>query len=90
LANNAKSVIGVEGVASAVAMAAQNAQTNHIANAHFHCFDLTQNMQQAPWFSKELDILVLDPSRTGALAILEQLPLKQFKTILYVSCDPVT
>ena len=90
LANNAKSVIGVEGVASAVAMAAQNAQTNHIANAHFHCFDLTQTMQQAPWFSKELNVLVLDPSRTGALAILEQLPLKQFKTILYVSCDPVT
>ena len=35
-------------------------------------------------------MLVLDPSRTGAMAILEQLPLKQFKTILYVSCDPVT
>jgi 23S rRNA (uracil1939-C5)-methyltransferase len=35
-------------------------------------------------------VLVLDPSRTGALAILEQLPLEQFKTILYVSCDPVT
>ncbi|NMM40937.1 23S rRNA (uracil(1939)-C(5))-methyltransferase RlmD [Pseudoalteromonas arctica] len=90
LANHAKSVIGVEGVASAVAMAAQNAQTNQIANAQFHCFDLTQTMQQAPWFSKELNVLVLDPSRTGALAILEQLPLEQFKTILYVSCDPVT
>ena len=90
LAKCAKSVVGVEGVASAVAIAAQNAQTNQIANAQFHCFDLTQNMQQAPWFSKDLDILVLDPSRTGALAILEQLPLKQFKTILYVSCDPVT
>ncbi|MDQ9093133.1 23S rRNA (uracil(1939)-C(5))-methyltransferase RlmD [Pseudoalteromonas haloplanktis] len=90
LAKYAKSVVGVEGVASAVAMATQNAQTNHIANAYFHCFDLTQNMQQAPWFSTELDILVLDPSRTGAFAILEQLPLEQFKTILYVSCDPVT
>lgn len=90
IANYAKSVIGVEGVSSAVAIAAQNAQTNQITNAQFHCFDLTQAMQQAPWFSKDLDILVLDPSRTGAMAILEQLPLKQFKTILYVSCDPVT
>ena len=90
LAKQAKSVIGVEGVTSAVAMAAQNAQTNQITNTQFHCFDLTQNMQNAPWFSKNLDVLVLDPSRTGAIAVLEQLPLKQFKTILYVSCDPVT
>jgi len=90
VAKCAKNVIGVEGVSSAVAMARQNAQTNQIANAQFHCFDLTQTIEQAPWFSKELDVLLLDPSRTGALAILEQLPLKQFKTILYVSCDPVT
>ncbi len=90
VAKCAKSVIGVEGVSSAVAMARQNAQTNQIANAQFHCFDLTQTIEQAPWFSKKLDVLLLDPSRTGALAILEQLPLKQFKTILYVSCDPVT
>ncbi|MBH0050422.1 23S rRNA (uracil(1939)-C(5))-methyltransferase RlmD [Pseudoalteromonas sp. SWYJZ19] len=90
LAKQAKSVIGVEGVTSAVAMAAQNAQTNSITNAQFHCFDLTQSIQSAPWFSKNLDVLVLDPSRTGAMAVLEQLSLKQFKTILYVSCDPVT
>lgn len=90
LAKQAKSVIGVEGVASAVAMATQNAQTNSITNAQFHCFDLTQKIEKAQWFSKALDVLVLDPSRTGAMAVLEQLPLKQFKTILYVSCDPVT
>ncbi|KAA1155722.1 23S rRNA (uracil(1939)-C(5))-methyltransferase RlmD [Pseudoalteromonas fuliginea] len=90
LAKQAKTVIGVEGVTSAVAMAAQNAQTNSITNAEFYCFDLTQKIQNAPWFSKDLDVLVLDPSRTGAMAVLEQLPLKQFKTILYVSCDPVT
>ncbi|TGE80002.1 23S rRNA (uracil(1939)-C(5))-methyltransferase RlmD [Pseudoalteromonas sp. KS88] len=90
VAKCAKNVIGVEGVPSAVAMARQNAQTNQIANAQFHCFDLTKSIEQAPWFSKALDVLLLDPSRTGAVAILEQLPLKQFKTILYVSCDPVT
>ena len=47
-------------------------------------------MKSAAWFSDDFDVLVLDPSRTGAMAILEQLPLTQFKTILYVSCDPVT
>ncbi len=90
LAQYADTVVGVEGVDSAVAMATQNAQTNSISNAQFHCFDLTQNIQSAPWFHKGFNVLVLDPSRTGAMAILEQLPLKQFKTILYVSCDPVT
>ncbi|WP_404338752.1 23S rRNA (uracil(1939)-C(5))-methyltransferase RlmD [Pseudoalteromonas mariniglutinosa] len=90
LAKYAKYVIGVEGVSSAVAMATQNAHTNAITNTQFHCFDLTQTMQTADWYSQSLDVLVLDPSRTGAMAILEQLPLKQFKTILYVSCDPVT
>lgn len=97
LAKYVDSVVGIEGVDSAVAMAKQNAQTNSITNAQFHCFDLTEDMQSAPWFNRGLnknprgfDVLILDPSRTGAIAILEQLPLKQFKTILYVSCDPVT
>lgn len=90
LAKYADTVVGVEGVDSAVAMAKQNAQTNSITNAQFYCFDLTENMLSAPWFDKGFDVLVLDPSRTGAMLILEQLPLKQFKTILYVSCDPVT
>ena len=90
IAKYAKHVIGVEGVDSAVALAKQNAQTNSLLNTDFYCFDLTQSMQSAAWFSKDIDVLVLDPSRTGAMAILEQLPLTQFKTILYVSCDPVT
>ena len=90
IAKYAKYVIGVEGVDSAVALAKQNAQTNSLSNTDFYCFDLTKSMQSAAWFSAELDVLVLDPSRTGAMAILEQLPLTQFKTILYVSCDPVT
>ncbi|GAA63939.1 23S rRNA (uracil1939-C5)-methyltransferase [Pseudoalteromonas sp. BSi20311] len=90
LAKQAKTVTGIEGVASAVALATQNAHTNSITNTQFHCFDLTTSIKKAPWFNKELDVLVLDPSRTGAMAVLEQLPLTQFKAILYVSCDPVT
>ncbi|MBQ4846273.1 23S rRNA (uracil(1939)-C(5))-methyltransferase RlmD [Pseudoalteromonas sp. MMG005] len=90
LAKRANSVIGVEGSASSVAMAKQNAQTNHIENAEFHCFDLTQDMAQAPWFDQSAKVLVLDPSRTGAFGILQQMPLTQFNKVLYVSCDPVT
>lgn len=90
LAKQAKNVIGVEGEAQSVAMAQQNAQTNQISNVQFHCFDLTQSITEAAWFDANLDVLVLDPSRPGALEVLQQLPLTQFTRILYVSCDPVT
>ncbi|KAF7774208.1 23S rRNA (uracil1939-C5)-methyltransferase [Pseudoalteromonas citrea] len=89
-AKQATSVIGVEGSASSVAMAKQNAHTNQIENVEFHCFDLTQDMTQANWFNPQARVLVLDPSRTGAYDILEQMPLAQFEKVLYVSCDPVT
>lgn len=90
LAKQANKVIGVEGSASSVAMAKQNAQTNQITNVEFHCFDLTQDMTQSSWFDPTAKILVLDPSRTGAFEILKQMPLMQFEKVLYVSCDPVT
>ncbi|QTH70998.1 23S rRNA (uracil(1939)-C(5))-methyltransferase RlmD [Pseudoalteromonas xiamenensis] len=86
----ANEVIGVEGVQSSVAMATQNAHTNSVANAEFHCADLTQNLANAPWFKSNANVLILDPSRVGAEEILKQLPLKQFDRVLYVSCDPVT
>ncbi|MBS3799074.1 23S rRNA (uracil(1939)-C(5))-methyltransferase RlmD [Pseudoalteromonas sp. BDTF-M6] len=89
-AQQAKRVVGVEGVASAVDYAQLNAQANALDNCQFHCFDLTEPLAQASWFDKNLDVLLLDPSRMGAEAILAQLPLKQFKRVLYVSCDPVT
>ncbi|TMN32428.1 23S rRNA (uracil(1939)-C(5))-methyltransferase RlmD, partial [Pseudoalteromonas piscicida] len=72
------------------AMAIQNAHTNQIENAEFHCFDLTQDMTQANWFNTQAKVLVLAPSRTGAFEILKQMPLAQFNKVLYVSCDPVT
>jgi 23S rRNA (uracil1939-C5)-methyltransferase len=34
------------------------------------------------------DKLLLDPPRSGAIEVLQQLPLKQFKRIVYVSCHP--
>ncbi len=86
----AQRVVGVEGVESAVQYAQSNAQNNGLNNCQFHCFDLTEPLYKAKWFDKSLDVLILDPSRMGAEAILAQLPLKQFKRVLYVSCDPVT
>ncbi|CCQ10743.1 23S rRNA (Uracil-5-)-methyltransferase RumA [Pseudoalteromonas luteoviolacea B = ATCC 29581] len=89
-AKYAKAVIGVEGVESSVAMARQNAHTNSLTNTAFYCADLTDNLAKEGWFGSQANVLLLDPSREGAEAVLKQLPLKQFDKILYVSCDPVT
>lgn len=89
-AKHAARVIGVEGVESSVQRATLNAKQNQLENVAFECFDLTQDISSAKWFDKQTNVLILDPSRTGAYDVLKQLPLKQFEKILYVSCDPVT
>ncbi|TMN89550.1 23S rRNA (uracil(1939)-C(5))-methyltransferase RlmD [Pseudoalteromonas phenolica] len=89
-AKHAKRVVGVEGVDSSVQRAKSNAAQNQLENVSFECFDLTDDISSAKWFDKHANVLILDPSRTGAYEVLKQLPLKQFEKILYVSCDPVT
>jgi 23S rRNA (uracil1939-C5)-methyltransferase len=90
LALNSAYVVGVEGVASSIDMAKRNAQINGLTNTAFYCQDLTENIQQQDWFNREYSVLLLDPSRMGALDILAQLKLTRFTRILYVACDPVT
>ncbi|NIQ14449.1 MAG: 23S rRNA (uracil(1939)-C(5))-methyltransferase RlmD, partial [Candidatus Dadabacteria bacterium] len=34
--------------------------------------------------------LLIDPPRTGALEIINQLDLKEVKRVVYVSCNPAT
>lgn len=81
-------VVGVEGEAGLVARARENAQRNGLDNAQFHAADLTQDQRGTPWMRQGFDKLLLDPPRSGAIDVLRQLPLKQFKRIVYVSCHP--
>jgi 23S rRNA (uracil1939-C5)-methyltransferase len=81
-------VVGVEGDAGLVARARENATRNALANAQFHAADLTQDQRNAPWMRQGFDKLLLDPPRSGAIEVLQQLPLKQFDRIVYVSCHP--
>jgi len=83
-------VVGVEGEAGLVARARENAQRNGLDNAQFHAADLTQDQRGTPWMRQGFDKLLLDPPRSGAIDVLQQLPLKQFKRIVYVSCHPAS
>lgn len=88
LARTVREVVGVEGEAGLVARAKENAERNGLDNAQFFAADLTQDQRHTPWMKQGFDKLLLDPPRSGAIDVLQQLPLKQFKRIVYVSCHP--
>lgn len=88
LARLVREVVGVDGDAGLVARAKENAQRNGLENAQFYAADLTQDQRNTPWMRQSLNKLLLDPPRSGALEVLQQLPLKQFERIVYVSCHP--
>jgi len=81
-------VVGVEGDAGLIARARENAAHNGLTNAQFYAADLTEDQRHAAWMREGFDKLLLDPPRSGALEVLKQLPLRQFKRIVYVSCHP--
>ena len=88
LARRAGSVLGVEGDAGLVTRAARNAERNGIANARFLTADLAKcdwSFMREPW-----DVVILDPPRTGAEAVVAELGKVAPKRIVYVSCHPAT
>ena len=90
LARSVRSVVGVEGEAGLVVRARENAARNGLDNAQFHAADLAQDLSGHAWMREGFDRLLLDPPRSGADFALTQLPLKQFKRIVYVSCHPAS
>ena len=90
LARSVREVVGVEGEAGLVARARANAERNGIANARFFAADLGKDLSGEAWMREGFDRLLLDPPRSGADFVLAELPLEQFKRIVYVSCHPAS
>jgi len=88
IARHVAEVVGVEGEAGLVARARANAERNGIGNARFYTADLASALAYEPWINEPFDALLLDPPRSGAEALLPQLPLKKIDRIVYVSCHP--
>jgi 23S rRNA (uracil1939-C5)-methyltransferase len=90
LARRSAQVTGVEGEAGLVRRAAENAQRNGIANVRFHAADLAADQRGAPWAKADYDLLFLDPPRSGAESLLEYLPGRGVRRVVYVSCHPAS
>jgi 23S rRNA (uracil1939-C5)-methyltransferase len=88
LARRAGQVVGVEGEASLVARARDNAARNGLGNAQFFTANLAdENIGSALWAGK-FDKVLLDPPRAGAKEVLPVVAKSGAGTVLYISCHP--
>jgi 23S rRNA (uracil1939-C5)-methyltransferase len=88
IARRGADVVGVEGDAGLVLRAEANARHNKVENARFYAADLAADQRKAPWATAKYDLLLLDPPRSGAAELLEYLPERSVKRVVYVSCHP--
>jgi 23S rRNA (uracil1939-C5)-methyltransferase len=94
IARSAGNVVGVEGDASLVARARQNARLNQLENVEFHVADLArldagaEAARNAPWLREKYTHVVLDPPRAGAQEVLASVASLQPRRVLYISCHP--
>ncbi len=91
LAKDAKKIVGVEIVPSAVENAKQNAQKNGLHNAEYYC-STAENLAPA-LLEKGLhpDVVLLDPPRKGCEeSLLRTVAQTGAKRVVYISCKPST
>ncbi|WP_155006056.1 class I SAM-dependent RNA methyltransferase [Pelobacter seleniigenes] len=89
LARRVDRVLGVEESPLSIAMAKQNAVDNGLLNAHFQCHSAEQDLSGL-LASFPVDILILDPPRSGAYEVMKQIAEKMVSHVIYISCDPQT
>jgi 23S rRNA (uracil1939-C5)-methyltransferase len=90
ITRHAARVCGVEGDTGLVDRARANAAANGIGNAEFHIGDLAGDVRGSAWARAEWDLMLLDPPRSGAESLLQQLPGKSVRRVVYVSCHPAS
>lgn len=82
-------VIGVEGSHEMTERAKMNAKANGLHHTDFFAQDLTKDFSAEPWVG-QVDALLIDPPRSGALEVMQYLNKFNAKRIVYVSCNPIT
>jgi 23S rRNA (uracil1939-C5)-methyltransferase len=86
-AKHVKQVIGIESNPTALSFAKDNAALNQCTNVSFQRGDATEALQQL----ERIDVVLMDPPREGATkAFIEGLMALNPRTIVYVSCNPIT
>lgn len=90
-AGKAKHVVGVEINKEAIKDAISNARTNKISNIEFVAQDATFFMQMLAKNQQSVDVVILDPPRTGSSKqFINALGHLNPRTVIYISCEPTT
>jgi len=91
MARNARKIIGVEVVSSAVADAIKNARENKIRNAEFITGDAVKILPRLFDAGTYAEVVVVDPPRAGCDGkVLETFAAMEPEKFVYVSCNPAT
>ena len=88
IARRAGRVTGVEDYAPAVASAIKNAAANNLRNVEFRAADAATAMNRR--YAGDLDLVVLDPPRSGNYQASREIMRARPHRVLYISCDPAT
>jgi len=90
LARRSALITGVESDTSLIERARFNVQHNGIDNSEFHVANLADKGLQASFLQQDYQKILIDPPRTGAEEIINNLKLNNVQRIVYVSCNPAT
>ncbi|MCS5711099.1 23S rRNA (uracil(1939)-C(5))-methyltransferase RlmD [Candidatus Berkiella aquae] len=89
-AKYANRVVGVEGSVQSVSRAKENAIRNQLTNTEFYACNLEDDFKHMPFAKGNYNKIILDPPRSGAQKIVEEMAYFAPKEILYVSCNSAT
>jgi len=90
IARTANYVVGVEGVQEMVDRGTLNAKHNKLNNVDFYQADLTTDLTAQKWTANKYNKILIDPARSGALEVIENILKFAPEKIVYVSCNPAT
>lgn len=90
LATKANRVVGVEGVQDMVDRGTRNANHNQLNNVEFFQADLAADLSDKIWLEQQYNKVLIDPARSGALEVIDNIVKINPEKIVYVSCNPAT
>ena len=90
LARRGARVTGVDADAPAIAAAAQNASRLGVRDSQFIAMKASETAEFFRRARYKPDIVILDPPRTGAAELMEQIVRMRPHKVVYVSCDVST
>ncbi|MBT8433756.1 MAG: 23S rRNA (uracil(1939)-C(5))-methyltransferase RlmD [Gammaproteobacteria bacterium] len=88
MAQRCKQVSGVEVDTAMLTRARESAIANNIDNTDYHSADLFRPDADFVWMRQHYDKVLLDPPRSGALEMVQQIGRFNAIRIVYVSCQP--